>query len=286
MEKAFNTVLSFLKNNLFITVHQIFVVFGILFIIGFLLHLVEKKSSKMLGEHFGWKSILWTGWIGVPIHELSHAAMCIIFGHKVLELVLYNPDPITGCLGYVRHSKLKDSIYQTVGEFFIGVAPLIGGSICMYFLLIYFLPNFESVFSAVKGKEGFILSDANFLEKIKTFLLISKDTFYHIFVKSNMLSWKFWILLYGIVAIGAHVGPSKPDIEGATEGFIALFVFMFILNGIAKIFGGISNKYFYIFSSYLSPLVSILFLALILNFLIFCAVFLITSAIHLKRVVR
>ncbi|MGO0916500.1 hypothetical protein ACTPEM_26060, partial [Clostridioides difficile] len=34
-----------------------------------------------------------------------------------------------GILGYVSHSYKKDNLYQSIGNFFIGIAPIIGGTI-------------------------------------------------------------------------------------------------------------------------------------------------------------
>ena len=44
------------------------------------IHFLERMIQKRLAERFGWSSVMWTGWLGTPIHELSHAAMCKIFG--------------------------------------------------------------------------------------------------------------------------------------------------------------------------------------------------------------
>ncbi|MGO0807158.1 hypothetical protein ACTPEF_24675, partial [Clostridioides difficile] len=33
-----------------------------------------------------------------------------------------------GILGYVSHSYKKDNLYQSIGNFFIGIAPIIGGT--------------------------------------------------------------------------------------------------------------------------------------------------------------
>lgn len=75
---------------------------------------------------FGHKSIYLTGWIGTPVHEISHVIMCMIFGHKVEEVSLFKPESESGVLGYVVHRYDSKSFYQSVGCLFIGIAPLLG----------------------------------------------------------------------------------------------------------------------------------------------------------------
>lgn len=64
------------------------------------------------------------GAIGVPAHELGHAFMCVLFGHRVTAINLFSPEGPSGVLGYVSHSWNTRSPYQRIGCFFIGIAPL------------------------------------------------------------------------------------------------------------------------------------------------------------------
>lgn len=75
--------------------------------------------------------------IGVPLHELSHAIASVLFGHKIQGIKLI-PTSSTGELGYVRHSWNTRSVYQSLGCFFIAIAPLITGSL---FVLYIFKPD-------------------------------------------------------------------------------------------------------------------------------------------------
>ena len=59
----------------------------------------------------------------VPIHELSHLVMAVIFGHKINKVVLFQLNNTTS--GYVEHSWNKKSLYQSFGTFFIASAPLL-----------------------------------------------------------------------------------------------------------------------------------------------------------------
>ena len=63
------------------------------------IHLLERLIQTRLAERFGWNSVLCTGWLGTPIHELSHALMCRVFHHKIDEIALFEP-----CLLYTSPS--------------------------------------------------------------------------------------------------------------------------------------------------------------------------------------
>ncbi|MES2855823.1 MAG: hypothetical protein V4692_08165, partial [Bdellovibrionota bacterium] len=63
------------------------------------------------------------GWIGVPVHELSHAVFCKIFFHKVTDVKWFDPKGKDGAQGSVTHTYHPWNLYHRVGHFFIGLGP-------------------------------------------------------------------------------------------------------------------------------------------------------------------
>jgi len=98
------------------------VIIGCFAIVVTLLYLAQKAWCYL----FGYKAIYFTGWIGTPIHELSHAIVAKLFGFKVISISLFKPEPGTGVLGYVEYQYNKTSFFDNVGCFWVGVAPLVG----------------------------------------------------------------------------------------------------------------------------------------------------------------
>lgn len=115
-------------------------VFAIIF------HMFEAIVQRRLVERFGWKAALWTGWIGTPIHESSHALMCWVFGHQIESMALFEPDSREGRLGYVRHTYQRGDWWQESGNFFIGLAPLAGGTLALLLLTWLMFPGLVEQF--------------------------------------------------------------------------------------------------------------------------------------------
>ena len=69
-----------------------------LLVFAWIIHQIERLTQRRLAERFGWRSIMWTGWLGTPIHELSHAIMCLAFRHRIDEMALFEPDEDAGRL--------------------------------------------------------------------------------------------------------------------------------------------------------------------------------------------
>ena len=84
-------------------------------------------NSRLLDKQCGFYVHFVFLFIGTVIHELSHALFCIIFRHKILEMEVLSYDPGSKSLGHVSHSWNRRSLYQVIGNFPIGIAPLITG---------------------------------------------------------------------------------------------------------------------------------------------------------------
>ncbi len=100
-----------------------------IYVVGFIISIINKLFYKIAGTS---KAVIYgTGIIGTPIHELSHALFCVIFLHKITEIKLFQINSEDGTLGYVKHAYNKKNIYHLIGNFFIGVAPILIGTIIL-----------------------------------------------------------------------------------------------------------------------------------------------------------
>lgn len=196
-----------------------------------IIHWFERMTQRRLAERFGWKSVLWTGWLGTPIHELSHAFMCRVFHHRVDEIVLFEPDRESGRLGYVRHSFKQGNWYQELGHLFIGVAPLLGGSIVLAILLWMFY--YDAAWGAIEATRAESTTGA--FEKI---VLLIRSLVGNIITIGNLATLRFWTFLYLVLCVGSHMAPSGSDYRGASRGvylfggILVVVVFVLALSGV------------------------------------------------------
>lgn len=122
---------------------------GIIILVGMLLGIMRNYTIKNFARSFGMKSIMITGFIGVPVHEMSHAIFAAIFGHKITAVKLLQKPDENGVMGYVEHSYNQNSIYQQVGNFFIGTAPIFGGILSVVALMRFMIPRAYDEFISI-----------------------------------------------------------------------------------------------------------------------------------------
>lgn len=205
---------------------QVLGLFGIFFLFGFALARLQHTTQRLYMETVGWRGILWTAWIGTPIHELGHIFFAKLFRHKIEHVSLFAPNRETGGLGHVEHSYQKSSLYQRIGNFFIGAAPLLFGGFFLVLLLSFLVPEGKDIFLSLSIDKGSLPTAEVFL----TFFLT-------LFSPEHVQSWQFWLFLYISFAITSHMAPSKQDQRGMWHGFAWIVILLIILNGIALLVG-------------------------------------------------
>ncbi len=241
----------------------------------FIIHWLEKITEGRLARRFGWKSVLWTGWLGTPIHELSHALMCWVFRHEIKEIALFEPDQKSGRLGYVLHTFDPRNRFQRVGNLFIGIAPLIGGSIVLAVLLWMFYPD------AARGAIELTGQDAEGSLLQKSFGIVTA-VFGEVINFRNLVTPRFWVFIYLVLCVGTHMAPSPSDYEGASNG---AFIFGgLLLSGvlILAIAGVDSQGMANVMLRTMGPLFAILGLAVVLCSIAALIVFGVTSFLPKK----
>ncbi len=209
--RDFRTEGRFFVNLAIETIKLLAILLAPFALFAIVIHLLEQLIQRRLAERFGWNSVLWTGWLGTPIHELSHALMCRVFHHRIDEIALFEPDQRSGRLGFVRHSFKSGNWYQELGNFFIGIAPLMGGSVVLVVLLWLFFPGaIEGAFAASK--------EAKVDGPLEQLVAIVSSVSEEIFAAKNLATGRFWLFVYFVLCVGGHMAPSPSDYEGASRG--------------------------------------------------------------------
>lgn len=260
---------NFILNVLKLSTLELFYLTGIVIIIGLILGFLEKQTNNNMQRAFGYKGVLSTAIIGTPIHELGHAIMCIIFFHKINEIKLINFHSNDGTLGYVRHSYNKSNLYERIGNFFIGIGPIISGALVLLLFLNFLLPNTYSYFyKSILNHFNYTNIDLNMLKYVfGSSLALLK----YIFSINNLITLKFWFFVIIAFCVSAHIALSPADIKGALDGFIVLYLILILINSVACYFSINTFDFIIKIASYNTYFSSLLLLALtfsIISFLI------------------
>lgn len=240
-----NSVIYFIVYILSKTFVQIFSLFGNIIIFGFVLYVLSTLTRKVYAIVLGSRAELFiTGWIGTPVHELSHALFCVLFNHKVDDIKLFNTKHGDNTAGYVLHSYNTKSWYQQAGNFFIGVAPIIIGSIIIYLMLYMLSPEIKNtVFKNINTSYAFTdtIDTENVLSVIKnamlkTFYMFSLSTsiiknIFEVIIKNMYFKeLYFWVFLYLSICIASHMELSPADLKHTVYGVVVIFASLLILN--------------------------------------------------------
>jgi hypothetical protein len=263
-------ILNIIKLSLILTLSIV----GSFLVFGFLIGYIQGKTNINLLKTFGKKGIIATNFIGTTVHELSHYIMCIIFLHKVDKVKLFSFKlNESGVLGEVQHSYNKKSIYQRIGNFFIGVAPIFVGAIVLILSIRLLLPT-----AFIRILEGKTIS--NFLASlefttlagyISSIIDVLRNCLKYIFTIENFTSIRFWIFIIIAFSVSTHMTLSKADLRNSKDGLITIFLLSILVSIILMLFYSYKSFIFrllILFNSFLILILSIGLFFSILSFLI------------------
>lgn len=219
-------------------------ILGIFVIFGFIFNVIENKNNQLIQRALGEKIIIFTGFIGTVVHEVSHMIMALIFNHKIVKVELFRPRKYKedGILGFVKSTYNPNSIYQQVGNFFIGIAPMIFGTLTIWLLFIIFSNNIYTMFLNYMN----IGLYTNYLQSSNYsgfFDLLVHDVFLllkTIFSFDYIFNVNHLIMLFLIYSISTHMTLSLADLKGSFKGLLVCFIVVFVITFLGKILG-VSN---------------------------------------------
>lgn len=231
MGNLLSDILAYIWQVILGTFTQLFILLGPLLILAFIMHFVAKKNESLSYKVMGPKVYLYVfGWLGTAVHELGHALFAILFRHKITAINLFNIKAKDGKLGYVNHSYNRRSHYQRIGNFFIGIGPILLGSILLYFFSWLFFGFGYSKIQAYEFVNEDIFTMSNFGVIISTTWHNVWSYFGVVFAGPQTGFFKIIIFIYLLYAIGSSITLSKADIEGSLDGFKYFVLFLFVFN--------------------------------------------------------
>lgn len=239
---------------------QLIMTVGIIVLAGVIIAACNKLFYRCVYTR-GSPVVFLTGIVGTPVHELSHALMCLLFGHRITEMKLFQTDDSSGVLGYVNHSYNRKNVYQQAGNFFIGIAPIVVGSLVL-FLLMYLLA--PAVFVATRAAADAFIADTG-VAAFGGYLLGVLGALFNVQNLGDPLWWVF-IVLSTFIAL--HMTLSGADIKGGVQGFVYLLLVLIVVDVVLYFFGnalGIFTGGVIVVGAYL---LSVLTLSLVMTLLL------------------
>ena len=275
MEIYLNQFLTYLLNVFLSTFNQLFILFCPLLILVILLNVTAIITARLSVQFWGRNLFLYGfGWLGCSIHELSHAFFALIFGHKISEIALFEPNSNSESLGHVSHCYNKSSIYQKIGNFFIGISPLLFAGIVL-FLCILLLFHFDVTQLSNFRISTHLFTDLSLLKQFGLTLWSSLITFFSIvFTGPSASLWKSALLIYILYSTGSSMTLSKSDVGSALSGFLWLIIIFLVFNLLTLWIGNFVIDFLLRIVPYISGFYFLLILSMIANGLFIIILFL------------
>ncbi len=274
------TALVFIKDLIVGTLSMMASLFAGVFVFGLLIHFISQLTFRSLERTFGSKGVYFVAWLGTPIHELGHALFCVIFLHRIVDIKFFKPDPVTGTLGYVSHTWDKVNPWAVLGNFFIGIGPVLLGSAALFATFYFLIPNSAQVWDSIIFEVGEIGESNSVGGYWAVFSGSSLALVKIIFTVSNLTGWQFWVFIYLSICVASNIRLSLSDIKGSLSGLGCIVLIFLLINFLGLITGFGSEKFFPLTASSLGVVYSLFILALIMVLLGFIVIFPVSAVVY------
>jgi hypothetical protein len=276
------SVLLFIRDLILATLGQMASLFAGLFVFGLLINFLSQFTYKSLEKAFGNGGVYLVAWLGTPLHELGHALFCLIFRHKIEDIKFFKPDKVNGTLGYVYHRWNPKNPWHILGNFFIGIGPMILGSGVLFGLFYLLIPGSSSVWGNILSLAGDIehYSIGSYFEVWSGSALALVKL---IFTFENLVNWRFWVFMYLAICISSNIRLSWSDFKHTLSGLGCFVVPFFLLNLVLLLISSNSEKLFPLAVAWLGVVYSVLMLALVMTLIGFILIYAISAIYYRMR---
>ena len=186
----------------------------------------EQWTRRLVGERAHWVA---AGWLSTALHEGGHAALALLFGHRVTRVKWFDFAAEDGALGQVDHEFAPTSFYQRVGRFFIGIAPIVLAALVIAAAARFLL--------GVQGPPARTVAhgSAELTTVTRTFatqLGASVHAVGRLAMALHADRWRTWIFLYLAYVGGSAMRLSGSDLRSAGAGMWTLGCLLLLANAL------------------------------------------------------
>jgi hypothetical protein len=188
---------------------------------------VERRAGRVLGA----AAYVLFGWLGTAVHEIGHALFCLLFGHRITGIQLFDFAPRDGTRGHVSHTFDPANPWQQVGNFFIGIAPILFGTLVIVGAARWLLGAQAFAHMAEPlPRSGLLRSGGDWLALARHVAGGAGAALAALLEPQRLLDWRAWVFLYLTFAVGGSISLSGSDLKGALAGFGTLALLVLIAN--------------------------------------------------------
>jgi len=157
-------------------------------------------------------------WPGVVLHEMSHAAACLVTGAKIHEIKFFKAGG-----GYVLH---EPSRIPVVGRVLISLAPLAGCTLALWALHGFLdSPIRMGLDFDVPSKLGWPA-----LVELAEGIFGALEAAWRALARADYGDPITWAFLYGLLSIAVSLSPSRADLTHASIALCILFGSILVLE--------------------------------------------------------
>ena len=213
-------------GNLFV---QLVFTVGFIMLYGGLVSLCNRCFYDACGST-AFRIVRLTGYVGTPIHEYSHALMCVLFGHTVKKISLFGDSKRSKTLGYVEHTYYRKNLYQQIGNFFIGISPILAGGGVILLLVRLLVPDMFFSMKWEIAQMRSVLATGFGTDEVSVLLGGIPAMLGSFFSPENFLNWRWWICMVISFAIAIHMEVSRSDIRSGLRGLLVITCMLLVAD--------------------------------------------------------
>jgi hypothetical protein len=248
------------------TATQLGLLLGPGLVLALALHGVAGLVNRRANRHLGRIYYVLFGWLGTAVHEVGHAAFCLLFAHRITGIKLFDFSPRDGSLGYVRHAYERASPYQQVGNFFIGIGPIVLGTLVVVASARWLLgPEVLARLQGVAWAGGLPRSPGDWLSLAGHVAWAAGGALGTLLAPARLADWRPWLFLYIAFTVGSSISLSPDDLRGALSGLVTLVLVVLLANLVTLWWGDVLGSGVGMLSGWLAVAYAAMLFALAVN---------------------
>ena len=178
--------------------------------------------------------------------------LCLLFGHSVKKVSLFGDSPKSKTLGYVEHTYRRSNMYHQLGNFFIGVSPVLAGGLVILLLIRFATPSLYGNMWIATEQLKSALSPHTDVSAVLSALDGLLSILVAIFSPRNFINWRWWLCMILVFSVALHMEISRSDIRSGMKGLGVITVMLLITDVIL----GVLFREQYALSSFTTDCVS------------------------------